>query len=168
MLTRLQIRRSNSLDWNNSNPVLLQGELGLELDTNLLKAGDGFTNWLNLPYLNPPQITQQEFTENTTIVNGVGTGIIPVSRGIIYEVICPPQTIFHLYNSQSALEADNRPITQDPDSASGVLLDLYTDQEITKLSPVVVAVAVGDDQMLHYKILSSEASISLTIKFIKL
>lgn len=50
MATRIQIRRGSSADWTNANPVLAEGELGLELDTGRIKVGLGTTSWNNLDY----------------------------------------------------------------------------------------------------------------------
>jgi hypothetical protein len=47
---RLQLRRGLAATWTERNPVLLAGELGLELDTNQFKIGDGETAWNALPY----------------------------------------------------------------------------------------------------------------------
>lgn len=46
----LQFRRDNASNWTTNNPVLAEGEIGLELDTNLFKVGDGITEWKDLPY----------------------------------------------------------------------------------------------------------------------
>ena len=48
----LQIRHDEAADWITRNPVLAQGEYGLETNTFLIKIGDGVTDWLHLPYLN--------------------------------------------------------------------------------------------------------------------
>ena len=48
----LQIRHDEAEDWTSRNPILAQGELGLETDTYLVKMGDGVSNWTQLPYLN--------------------------------------------------------------------------------------------------------------------
>jgi len=53
----LQIRHDEAADWLARNPVLAEGEFGLETnpsDANsfLLKIGDGVRNWEHLPYLN--------------------------------------------------------------------------------------------------------------------
>lgn len=48
----LQIRHDEVADWITRNPVLAQGEYGLETNTFLIKVGDGVTDWLHLPYLN--------------------------------------------------------------------------------------------------------------------
>lgn len=48
----LQIRHDEAEDWVIRNPVLAQGEYGLETDTFLIKVGDGVTHWVDLRYLN--------------------------------------------------------------------------------------------------------------------
>ena len=48
----LQIRSDGAEDWTTRNPVLAEGEYGLENDTFLLKIGDGVRDWTHLPYLN--------------------------------------------------------------------------------------------------------------------
>lgn len=55
MATRVQIRRDTAANWAASNPVLAQGELGVELGTNRVKLGDGSTVWSSLLYLGGPQ-----------------------------------------------------------------------------------------------------------------
>lgn len=50
MAYRIQIRRDTSSNWSASNPVLLQGEFGYELDTGFAKIGDGTTAWSSLEY----------------------------------------------------------------------------------------------------------------------
>lgn len=46
----IQLRRGNSAEWVVSNPVLAQGEIGIELNTGLFKVGNGIDNWNNLSY----------------------------------------------------------------------------------------------------------------------
>lgn len=48
----LQIRHDEAADWTTRNPILAQGEYGLETDTFLIKIGDGVTDWIHLRYLN--------------------------------------------------------------------------------------------------------------------
>ena len=50
-LQQIQVRGGTAAEWTSANPVLLDRELGLERDTGRLKAGDGVTAWLSLPYL---------------------------------------------------------------------------------------------------------------------
>lgn len=48
---RLVTRRDTSNNWVNSDAILLSGELALETDTGMMKAGNGVDLWTNLPYL---------------------------------------------------------------------------------------------------------------------
>jgi hypothetical protein len=50
MATRIQKRRDTAANWTAVNPVLAQGEEGIELDTNKEKIGNGTTAWNSLPY----------------------------------------------------------------------------------------------------------------------
>lgn len=50
MATLIQFRRDTVSNWTSSNPVLAQGELGLELDTNNYKIGNGIDSWNSLSY----------------------------------------------------------------------------------------------------------------------
>jgi Major tropism determinant N-terminal domain len=50
MSTKIQLRRDTASNWTNANPILAQGEAGLELVTNRVKYGDGVTPWATLAY----------------------------------------------------------------------------------------------------------------------
>lgn len=50
MATRMQQRRGTSEQWTTVNPVLAEGEIGLETDTNKFKIGNGTTAWATLGY----------------------------------------------------------------------------------------------------------------------
>jgi hypothetical protein len=49
---RIQLRRGTASNWSEENPVLLEGEVAIELDNsrNRIKIGDGVTPWNTLPY----------------------------------------------------------------------------------------------------------------------
>ena len=65
MANRLQLRRGGAQEWANSNPILAQGELGVELDTGRFKIGDGVTAWNTLRYERPVESTSN--TANTLV-----------------------------------------------------------------------------------------------------
>jgi hypothetical protein len=50
MPTQIQLRRGTSSEWTAANPVLAEGELGLETNTKLYKIGDGTSTWNQLSY----------------------------------------------------------------------------------------------------------------------
>ena len=47
---RLQLRHDTAANWTTANTLLLAGEIGLEVDTNRMKIGNGTTAWTLLPY----------------------------------------------------------------------------------------------------------------------
>jgi hypothetical protein len=49
MAIKIQIRRDTAANWESTNPILAQGEPGLATDTNIVKYGDGVTDWKSLP-----------------------------------------------------------------------------------------------------------------------
>ena len=50
MATRIQLRRDISANWISRNPILAEGEIGIETDTNKLKIGNGVSAWNILNY----------------------------------------------------------------------------------------------------------------------
>ena len=46
----IRLRRDVAASWAGNDPILNQGEMGLELDTRKFKFGDGTTDWNSLPY----------------------------------------------------------------------------------------------------------------------
>jgi hypothetical protein len=75
MANRIQLRRDTAANWTRVNPVLEDGEPGLEIDTNRVKYGDGNTTWANLAYA-------------STGGGGTGNVTLPLG-GTIYEVPSP-------------------------------------------------------------------------------
>ena len=49
---KISLRNDTSTNWATKNPVLQNGELGIENDTRLVKVGDGVTSWTDLKYIN--------------------------------------------------------------------------------------------------------------------
>ena len=57
MANKIQLRRDTSINWANVNPILTDGEPGLEVDTNRIKYGDGISPWSSLSYGGTANIT---------------------------------------------------------------------------------------------------------------
>jgi hypothetical protein len=71
MLNRMQQRRGSSSQWTSINPVLAEGEIGFETDSQQFKIGDGVLPWSQLPYyLNKVDVEDflQNYLDNTTYV----------------------------------------------------------------------------------------------------
>jgi hypothetical protein len=50
MAIQIQLRRGTTTEWFNSNPLLAQGEIGVDLTTGKFKIGDGLLHWNSLNY----------------------------------------------------------------------------------------------------------------------
>lgn len=48
--TKIQLRHDTAANWTSVNPILLEGEVGIETDTRKQKFGDGVTAWNSLSY----------------------------------------------------------------------------------------------------------------------
>jgi hypothetical protein len=50
MAIQIQLRRDTGANWSSANPILAQGEIGENLDNQLIKIGDGINTWSSLDY----------------------------------------------------------------------------------------------------------------------
>ena len=79
---QLQLRRGTASQWTFANPVLANGELGLETDTRLYKIGDGVTYWNSLAYGSIGAISTSSLNiSNTTSSTGTSTGALVIKGG---------------------------------------------------------------------------------------
>ena len=90
MAQQIQIRRDTASNWTNANPVLAQGEIGLETNTEKIKFGDGIKDWNSLDYFRGDvqaaldgkvdkvagkQLSTEDFTSSEkTKLSGIETG----------------------------------------------------------------------------------------------
>ena len=75
MAIRIQLRRDTAANWTSVNPVLANGEMGIETDTLKAKIGNGSATWSSRPYINvlPSELTElAQDAVNSAIVAGVG------------------------------------------------------------------------------------------------
>lgn len=50
MIVQMRFRRGTTAEWAAANPVLEEGEPGLDTDIKAFKLGDGVTSWTDLPF----------------------------------------------------------------------------------------------------------------------
>jgi hypothetical protein len=92
MATQIQIRRGTAAEWAAEDPILAEGEIGFETDTDLIKIGDGTRDWSDLDYISTTAVapTQTEYALefDDTLGHHVYAGkfqqIAPVSYGNCY------------------------------------------------------------------------------------
>ena len=63
----IKLRRGTAAQWTAQNPVLAEGEIGLETDTRKFKAGDGTTAWTGLLYYGGSSGGATLFTDLTDV-----------------------------------------------------------------------------------------------------
>jgi hypothetical protein len=66
MADQIQLRRDITTNWTSSNPILAQGEVGIDLTVSQIKIGDGATHWNSLAYLILPISANSPITGNGT------------------------------------------------------------------------------------------------------
>jgi hypothetical protein len=75
MAIRIQLRRDTAANWTSVNPVLANGEMGIETDTLKAKVGNGSAAWSARPYINvlPSELAElSQDAVNSAIVAGTG------------------------------------------------------------------------------------------------
>lgn len=81
--TRILLRNDTATAWSTANPVLMKGEIGIEIDTNKFKIGDGTKTWSALSYVG----TQVEVTGEGEVITGASisaNGTLKLTRGKLY------------------------------------------------------------------------------------
>ena len=89
MTTIIKIRRDTTTNWESTNPILADGELGLDITVDQLKVGDGTTAWLDLPYMTNGVTTGNWTFDGSTMQvdnNGDGTIRAYVNNGYIPNI----------------------------------------------------------------------------------
>jgi hypothetical protein len=88
MATRIQLRRDTLLNWSTVNPILAEGEFGIEQDTNKIKIGDGITNWNSLVYFTTSPVSFTKIitgTAFTYVINFIEHTIVGASSITVYN-----------------------------------------------------------------------------------
>ena len=81
--TRILLRNDTATAWSTANPVLMKGEIGIEIDTNKFKIGDGTKTWSALSYVG----TQVEVTGTGEVITGASVGAdgtLTLTKGKLY------------------------------------------------------------------------------------
>lgn len=94
---RLLLRNDLAANWLAANPVLLQGEVGIETDTLRAKIGDGTTTWSSLPYIPAAQTT-------TTLPTIAAEGTLVLMDGTLYGYEDGKWTAIQMKADNSSLE----------------------------------------------------------------
>ena len=84
MAIRIQLRRDLEDDWFSDNPILALGEIGISLDLNTFKIGDGETPWRDLDYALSGTLSEYIPLNQKSVAGGVASldssGFVPSSQ----------------------------------------------------------------------------------------
>jgi hypothetical protein len=109
MAQKIQLRRGNASEWSSANPVLSDGEMGLDTTAKRFKVGNGSTAWNSLDYettaVNDYSVTVPtsgwtgtDPVSITVTVNGITSSDIPLVdldvSGITYANLTQHNTDF--------------------------------------------------------------------------
>lgn len=89
-------RRDTAANFASANPILMQGEWALELDTNKFKQGNGISRYNNLPYISPH--VQDELYTNATYAK-----IYAPSQRATTEAIERVESIIDIFGYQETI-----------------------------------------------------------------
>lgn len=85
MADKIQLRRDTKARWEQYNPVLLSGEIGIELVTNKLKIGDGIHRWLELEYAGNKITNELGDDENSVLSQKGATDKLLAKEDVVAE-----------------------------------------------------------------------------------
>ena len=115
MSYKIKFKSDTAAVWTSTNPILAQGEMGIESDTNKIKIGDGATAWSSLSYsvtggsaLTPSSIgsTVQAYDADLAGISNASTasGTMIVGNGTNFAGQSAATTITSLGTGDVALE----------------------------------------------------------------
>lgn len=156
MGTRMLQRRGTSAEWAAANPVLGDGELGLDRDTGVIKVGDGVTAWLTLTNI------YRRFVDSVAKAGDTMTGLLIAPKlrvtGATAEVLIDDRDgtgQFSMYDNAGVLRffsngADRLSLTDTGDlNTSGTVSEngqrVYSPNNLQPITnPVAIVDAKGD------------------------
>lgn len=165
MALKIQLRRGTAAEWTAANPVLMQGEMGVESDTLKVKIGDGSAAWSSLPYFTQglkgdtgaqgptgPTGPKGDVGEpGAGVPIGGDPGQIIVRNGVNTEWATLDLEL--LADVELATPLDGQALTYD--ATSGKWVNATPASNLSDLSDVVV-VSPADKQVLQYEAASGK------------
>lgn len=106
-IKNLQLRNDSAANWTSVDPILAKGEMGIEVDTNKFKFGNGVSAWTALEYASAEQ-TVIDAVFNAESENPVQNKV--VNQAVHYTNDTP--TITAIGGVASGSTFDNVPITE--------------------------------------------------------
>jgi hypothetical protein len=145
---RIQLRRDIQQDWEADNPILLEGEIGIEVDTNKFKIGNG-SRWEDIPYasVSPTTLsnTLDEYLLASERGNPGGVASLDISGKVPVSEL--PSSLASDSEVTSAISNHNSTTTSVHGIANTALLATksYADGKATDAANTVLSALSGHD-----------------------
>jgi hypothetical protein len=109
-ITRFKLRNGTAAQWTAENPILLEGEVGIETDTRKYKVGNGVSAWSALPYYIEGVLARGQASKMTSGTIAIATAGTYQSTGLTatfdaasdYQVVLGTSDAFGLKNDSGA------------------------------------------------------------------
>ena len=131
---QLQFRRDTAINWQQTNPLLASGEMGIELDTHTFKIGDGVIRWNQLPYggLQGPPGPAGNTPVAPGIIGQVLTCTGPGSGDVAWaNPVSGNSAKIRVFRSETNFDFINATRTISPRFGSGYQAGIYVNNVIT-------------------------------------
>lgn len=90
--SRIQLRNDTAENWSAANPVLLKGEVGIEINTRKIKVGDGISTWENLKYISDDIVLSETNPTETDTDYDIGELWLNTADGKIFLLVAKNDT----------------------------------------------------------------------------
>lgn len=137
---KIQLRHDTAANWTSVNPVLLEGEVGIETDTKKFKVGDGVTNWTSLAYGNADtEAIEQLEQDYGSLVDKVDN---LEDNAITLDKINTPLEQQNVYGTRTLTTSEGNVVNLDP--VYEAKLSYYKMSGVWNYTQVQVALDFGD------------------------
>lgn len=115
MARRIQLRRDTAAAWTAANPILAQGEIGVDLTNKKIKIGDGTAEWNDLTYWDDKETDFEGYATEQYVDDAVGEIVIPDVSNFITADDIPaiPADVSDLTDTQGLLSSGGNADTGD-------------------------------------------------------
>lgn len=149
-----QQRYDTAANWIINNPVLLEGEMGVESDTRKFKFGNGVNNWNSLAYYSGTFTKTISYTTTTLAANAsVDFEIAAATQFQLLSVTASVPAWIRVYGTSAARAADTRtsPGGTAPNPGTEFYAELVTTitPQTIRLSPVPLVQTTGGNAFIR-------------------
>ena len=118
MSSLIQLRRDTTSNWASINPILAQGEVGIDMTANKLKVGNGVDTWSNLPWLEGSLPSSMSLLD-LGIPDGVSGQVLTASGNGTFSFTSPVADLSQLTDTTGVIPTDISELTD----TTGLLLN---------------------------------------------